>query len=56
MKARSTVGLALTLSYGQLRHLIETTAKPNATIQVIPSATAIRTTLGYPITLLLCDF
>ncbi|MCW2893889.1 MAG: hypothetical protein QOG28_1822 [Trebonia sp.] len=52
MKARSTVGLALTLSCGQLRHLIETTAKPNATIQVIPSATAIRTTLGYPITLL----
>lgn len=37
---------------GQLRHLIDTTAKPNVTIQVIPSATAIRTTLGYPITLL----
>jgi Domain of unknown function (DUF5753) len=33
-------------------HLIDTTAKPNVTIQVIPSATAIRTTLGYPITLL----
>jgi Domain of unknown function (DUF5753) len=37
---------------GQFRHLIDTTAKPNFTIQVIPSATAIRTTLGYPITLL----
>jgi hypothetical protein len=35
---------------GPLRHLIDTTAKPNFTIQVIPSATAIRTTLGCPIT------
>jgi hypothetical protein len=52
MRARSAAGLAFTLSCGQLRHLIDTTAKPNATIQVMPSATAIRATLGYPITLL----
>jgi Domain of unknown function (DUF5753) len=31
---------------------IDTTARPNATIQVIPSAIVSRTTLGYPITLL----
>jgi hypothetical protein len=52
MKARSAAGLALTLSCGQLRHRIDAIAKPNATIQVIPSATVIRTMLGYPITLL----
>jgi Domain of unknown function (DUF5753) len=50
-RVRSAAGLALTLSCGQLRYLIGTTAEPDATIQVIPSATAIRTTLGYPVTL-----
>ena len=52
MKARSAAGMALTLSCGRLRHLIDTTAKPNFTIQVILSATASRTTPGYPVTLL----
>lgn len=36
----------------QLAHLLDICGRPNVTIQVIPSATSIRTTLGYPITLL----
>lgn len=36
----------------QIKHLIEISELPNVTIQVIPAVTKIRTTLGYPITLL----
>lgn len=35
---------------GQLRHLIEICAQPNVTIQIIPSATNIRTSPQWPIT------
>ena len=44
MKTRSAAGLALSLSCGQLKHLIDTTAKPNAAIHVMPLATVIRAT------------
>jgi len=37
---------------GQLRHLIDISALPNIAIQVIPSITSVRVTLGYPITML----
>lgn len=37
---------------GQLAHLIAISKQPNVSIQVIPSATSVRTTLGYPLTLL----
>jgi Domain of unknown function (DUF5753) len=36
----------------QIAHLIEISKHPNVTIQVIPSFPTIRTTLGYPLTLL----
>lgn len=37
---------------GQLAHLIDISAQPNVTIQVIPAAPGIRATLSYPLTLL----
>jgi len=37
---------------GQLVHLVDICAQPNVTIQVIPAAPSIRTTLSYPLTLL----
>lgn len=48
---RPQVGDA-TIMRAQVAHLITVSAEPNVTIQVIPSVTRVRTTLGYPVTLL----